>query len=591
MAEQEQSSPQGFKLLMVFAPFFQPYRKMIVTWFLIYGAYFMAGILTPIMVKIYFDNVLPSGKMHQIWIFVGLYGIYAVGWHLLYFVGIQGTVRIIESVVADLRSAVYEKLHRLTIRYFDKTLSGEIVNRVTNDTRQLLTLVGGELVNVSLQVCMGIVSLVILLVWNYNLGIVVLAFIPIYATIFRRLMPLVKGAARMWRRSEDKLWGNWGEKLKGVSIIQAYTRERSEALKHHVYGHAASDNWYRMTMFGTRMHVLGGMTASISLHSAFAMSCLLVINGDMKLGELLSLSGLIGYILTPVQTVFNLVNTWQQSMVSSERIHKILQEVEEARTTEGRRKVGRLKGSVRFEHVVFEYVQGAPVLNDISISIAAGQNVALVGHTGCGKTTLVNLLLDFYRPLSGSILIDGTPTTEIHPRDLRRNIGVVPQDPTLFRDTVRMNVTYGKPEATEAEIWRVLEVAQVDEYVRGLPQGLDTRIGGEEGVTPSEGERQRLSIARAVLIDPAIVVLDEATSSLDSLEEAKLQKAIKELLQRRTALIIAHRLSTVKTCDMVVVMERGRILETGNPDALLADPSSVYARLNKAHFAGDRIHG
>jgi ABC-type multidrug transport system fused ATPase/permease subunit len=581
----------GLRVILSFWPFFRPYRKRIVTWFFIYGAYFACGILTPIAVKIYFDSVLPSRSIPRIWLFAGVYGIYALIYHGLYFVGIQGTVRIIESVVSDLRLAVYRKLHRLTISYFDKTLSGEIVNRVTNDTRQLLTLVGSELVNVSLQMLMGVVAFVILLTWNANLAVVVLCFVPVYGWLVRRFLPEVRKAARAWRRAEDRLWGNWGEKLKGMAVIQAFTRERREALTHHQFGHVSSDTWYRMTMQGTRLNVLGGLTSGVSRHSAFAMGCLLVINGDMLLGELLSLSGLIGYMLAPVETAFGLISTWQQSAVSAERIARILEEVEEAMLSEGRRRITEVRGEVRFEHVSFEYEPGKPVLQDIHYSVPAGTSVALVGHTGCGKTTTVNLLQDFYRPVKGSILIDGTPTVDIHPQDLRRHVGVVPQDVVLFSDTLRANVAYGKPAASDSEIWKVLEAAQIDGYVKALPNGLDTRVGGEEGVTPSEGEAQRLSIARALLIDPAIVILDEATSSLDSMEEALLQVAVKELLRKRTSFIVAHRLSTIRNCDFVVVMERGRVVEMGNPGNLLAKPDSVYANLHRAHFAAGVIRG
>ncbi len=586
----EGASPRLWALLKSFWPFFRPYRREITLWFGIYGAYFIAGILTPVAVKIYFDSILPAARIERIWLFVAIYALYAAGQHILYFKGFQGTARIIETVVSDLRAAVYEKLHRLTIRFFDRTLSGEVVNRVTNDTRQIMTLVGGELVNVTLQGSMAVVSMVILLLWNAHLGVVVLAFLPAYAWLFYRFLPMVHRAARSWRRAEDRLWGNWGEKLRGVSLIQAFTRERREELRHHAFGHVASDQWVRMTMAGTRMNVLGNFTANISSHSAYAMGCLLVINGDLRLGELISLSGLIGFILTPVQAIFNLVNTWQQSVVSAQRILKIMGEIEEVSAGEGRRRVGRLTGEVRFEHVHFSYVPGQPVLNDIHLSVPAGTTVALIGHTGCGKSTLVNLLLDFYRPQDGTILIDGIPTGTLHPQDLRRNIGVVPQDVTLFHDTIRANVAYGSQEATDDEIWRALEVAQAAEYVRSLPKVLETRIGGEEGVTPSEGESQRLCMARALVKDPSIVILDEATSSLDSNEEDNLQRAIKELLRGRTAFIIAHRLSTVRNCDLAVVMEHGRIIESGPPSKLLDDPASMYSRLHSAHFSAGGAH-
>ena len=576
--------------LAAFWPFFRPYRRKIATWFLIYGIYFLGGILTPIAVKFYFDSFLPSRQMHRIWVFAGMYLIYATALHVVYFFGVRGTVRIIESVVADLRLAVYEKLHRLTIRFFDKTLSGEIVNRVTNDTRQLLNLVGGELVNVSLQICLGVVSLVILIVWNTRLAVVVLVFLPVYVWVFRRFRPEVRKAARQWRKGEDHLWGNWGEKLKGMALIQAFVREKSEGLKHHQYGHSALDRWYRMAMLGTQMGILSGVTSGISNHFAYSLGCLLVVEGKLNLGELLSLSAMIGYIIGPVQGVFNLVGTWQQSAVSSDRILRILEEMEEVRQTEGRlKRVGKFRGEVRFDHVNFEYEKDTPVLNDISCFIGAGRKAALVGHTGSGKSTMIHLLLGFYRPQGGTILIDGVPTTEIDPRDLRRNIGIVPQDVVLFRDSVRANVAYGRPDAPEEDIWRVLAAAQIDDYVKGLPKGLDTRLGGDDGVNPSEGEAQRLSVARALLTDPSIVILDEATASLDSEEEGRLQRAIGELLKGRTAIIIAHRLSTLTQCDLVVVLERGRLLEEGNPAELLNKRDGAYAGLYRAYYASGAI--
>jgi ABC-type multidrug transport system fused ATPase/permease subunit len=315
---------------------------------------------------------------------------------------VRGTAKIVESVVADLRVAVYEKLHRLTIRFFDKSMSGDIVNRVTNDTRQLLNLVGGELVNVTLQVGMGIVSLVILAVWNWQLAAVVGAFLPAYAMLFYRFLPLVRKSARLWRKSSDRLWGNWGEKLQGMEIIQAFTRERREAIRHHRHGHAAMDRWFRMALFGMQMNILGGFTSGMSRHTAWGLACLLVVQKSLNLGEAMGLGGLITYVLAPVEGVFSLINTWQQSAASSERIQKILGEVEEATRTEGTHRVSRFRGEVRFEHVWFTYEKNRPVLEDIHLKIEPGQNAALVGHTGSGKSTIVHLLQGFYRALRAS---------------------------------------------------------------------------------------------------------------------------------------------------------------------------------------------
>lgn len=590
------NSPQdkpasGSQVLLSFWPFFQPYRKQIRVWFCVYGAYYLLGIGTPLAVEYYIDHVLPASPgltspQARLWIFVGGYGLYTLGYHFFQLFGARGTAGVIERVVSDLRFAVYDKLHRLRIRYFDKNVSGEIVNHVLNDTRQLLNLVGGELVQVTLQIAAGVICMGILLSWNPRLGLVVLALLPAYGLIFFRFLPQVRKSARRWRVAEDRMWGNWGEKLRGVDLVQAFARERREALTHHEYGHRSSDTWYAMTMVGARMNVLGDLVAQVSQHLAFSLGCLLVYNGELKLGEWASLGALIGYILTPVQGLFNVVNIWQQSTVSAERIRKVLQEVEEARKGEGQLRLASLTGAVRFERVSFGYEAERPVLKDLSFSIEPGQKVALVGHTGSGKTSIISLLQGFYTPQQGSVLLDGIPLDRIRVRDLRGCLGVVPQDVLLFQDTVRANVAYGRQGAAEEELWKVLEAAQIADFVKSLPKGLDTRIHSEDGVTPSAGEAQRLAIARALLMNPGLVILDEATSSLDSREEQRLQGAIQILLQGRSAIIIAHRLSTVRQCDLVLLLEGGRLIEQGEPARLLADPGSHYARLHRSHFSG-----
>ena len=571
--------------LVALIPYLKPYRKRIYLWFGIYALFFLCPILTTYAVRVYVDRVLHSGKEQVLIVFVFLYMAYALAYHLFYFYGFRGTQAVVEDVVADLRVATYEKMHRLRIRFFDKTQTGEIFNRVTQDTRQILQLVGGELVNVSLQILRAAVAFSIILATSVDLALVVLAFIPAYGWLFWKLLPRVRKLVRRWRRADDRLWGNWGEKLRGMAIVQAFAREKGEALKHHSFGHRATGRWYAATMAGTRMGVLGGLAGGVASHTAFLVGCFLVVRGHLSLGASVTIGGFSNYIRGAVESLFNLVNAWQQSAVAGERIIRFMAEVEEVKGEERLPRVGRLRGEVRFDQVYFEYEVGRPVLHDIRLHVREGQNVALVGHTGCGKSTMVNLLQGFYHPVSGSILIDGIPTTQINPKDLRKNIGAVSQDVVLFQDTVRANVSYGKAGAPEADLWKVLEAAQIADYVKGLPNGLDTRImGGDEGVSPSEGEAQRLAIARALLTDPSLVILDEATSSLDSKEEARLQEAVKGLLRGRTAFIIAHRLSTVRGCDLVVVMERGRILEAGSPGELLLKREGAYARLHAAHF-------
>ncbi|HXB97119.1 MAG TPA: ABC transporter ATP-binding protein, partial [bacterium] len=390
----EPSNFASLRVFLSFGPFFRPYRRKILRWFMVYGAYFIAGILTPYALKVYIDDVihagagpglrlgalhvgLPADPLARVWLFCAVYLAYALALQILNFFGNLGTARIIEDVVAELRATVFEKLHRVHLRFFDRTLSGEIVNQVTSDTRQLLNLVGGDLVNVALSSCMGLSSLVILCFWNLRLAAIVLAFLPAYAWLFYRYLPLVHRAARLWRRAEDHLWGNWGEKIKGMSVIQAFSRERSEALKHYSFGHRASDTWYRMTMFGVSMGNWGGFAAGLSSHAAYTVGCLLVYDGQLSLGELVTLYMFINFILAPVQGAFNLVNTWQQSSVSARRIQDLLGEVEEDPERGRKRRVSRLSGRIDLEELSFHYDPGQPVLKGLNLSVEPGQTVAL----------------------------------------------------------------------------------------------------------------------------------------------------------------------------------------------------------------------
>ncbi len=592
-------------VFLAFEPYFRPHRGRIARWFALYGAYFLAGILTPYAFKAYIDDVLPGpgrGRSACAWCaalglrpspeaalgtFCGAYLLYAAGLQALNYWGALGTTRIIEDVVAELRASLFEKLHRLQLRFFDRTLGGEIVNQVTTDTRQLLNLLGGELINVSLSAFMGAVSLAILACWNPRLAAIVAAFLPAYAWLFRRFLPRVHRAARAWRVREDRLWGNWGEKLRGMAVIRAFIRERGEALRHYGLGRASADSWTRMTLEGAAMGSWGGFVAGLSSQAAYAAGCVLVYDRALSLGELVTLTGFITFILAPVQGAFNLVNTWQQSAVSARRVLDLLREAEEDPERHRKRRLTSLRGAVAVEGLRFSYVPGRPVLKGLDLSVEPGERVALVGRTGCGKTTLVQLILGFYPAESGRVLLDGIPLGEIDARTLRRFIGVVPQELTLFSATVRANVAYGRPDAPDAEVWAALEAAQIADYVRSLPRGLDCPLGADSGAAPSRGQGQRLAVARALLIDPRVVVLDEATSALDSLEEARMQRAVDRLLEGRTALIIAHRLSTLRRCHRVVVLEDGRVAEQGPPEDLLRSPDGAYARLARAHAFGD----
>jgi len=487
-----------------------------------------------------------------------------------------------QRVIFDLRSDLYARIQKLPLTWFDNRSTGDIMTRlvedVTNVERMLID--GIEQGSVALLQ----IGIVLALMTRYSGKLTLAAMTPVpFLAAGALAYTLTAGKRyRATRVATSELNSLLHDNLDGIRQIKTYATEERE----HARFNAASDRLRKATLIVMRYWAL--YNPSMTFLGNLGMVIILltgsreVLSGRMDLSVLVAFLLLARYLYEPVGRLHSLNQLIQSGRAASERVFSILdaplEEGWKASTETGLHPAFQpLRGEVRYENVGFAYKAESPVLQDISLHAKPGEMIALVGPTGAGKTTLVNLLSRFYELTGGEILLDGRPIRSIPLTELRRSVAMVTQESFLFNGTTAENLLIGKPDASEEEMWRVLTAANAEAFVRRLPEGLHAKLG-ERGVKLSVGEKQRLSIARALLKNPPILVLDEATASVDNTTERLIQEALEHLLEGRTSFVIAHRLSTVRHADKILVMERGRIVERGNHDSLLAG-NGLYASL------------
>jgi ABC-type multidrug transport system fused ATPase/permease subunit len=400
-------------------------------------------------------------------------------------------------------------------------------------------------------------------------------------------MRQIRATSTIIRVKMDSLFGHLKEKIDGTLVIKAYAREPAEMADFAARLAEVHAPRVREGRLGAAFSNLSGAISGIGTASVFAMGAIEVLHGRMTPGGIVSTAALAALLFGPITRLADLAYIFEQAAASVDRIGEILDREPDVVEPVGPSAIGRARGLVEFDRVGFGYKTGQPVVWDVRLRVEPGMKVALVGPTGCGKSTLVSLLMRFYDPTWGEIRLDGLPIRRLATANLRRQIGVVLQDPVVFRSSLAENIRYGNASATDAEVEAAARATLVHGFATALPEGYAT-IVGEGGHRLSQGERQRLSIARAFCMDPALVVLDEATSALDRAGEALIQAALANLLRGRTSFIIAHRLSTIVGADLIVVMEGGMVVQMGTHAQLLADDQGLYRRLCAREF-GDRI--
>ncbi len=494
---------------------------------------------------------------------------------------------VVQRTVYRLRSDVEAKLNRLPLSYFDKQPRGEILSRVTNDIDNL----AGSLQQTMSQLLTSLLTVIgvltVMVVISPLLALVALVAVPFSLVITRVIGKRSQPRFLAQWRTMGELNAQIEEVYTGHSIVKVFGRqrdiERTFGEKNQELYDASFGAQFVSGIIMPAMMFIG----NVSYVSIAVIGGLRVASGTMSLGDVQAFIQYSRQFTQPLTQVASMANLLQSGVASAERVFELLDEPEQSPDPEPFRRSPATKGRVEFEHVSFRYDPETPLIQDLSLVAAPGQTVAIVGPTGAGKTTLVNLIMRFYELSSGRITLDGTDIAQLPRAELRSKIGMVLQDTWLFHGSIRDNIAYGRPDASDEQIRRAAEATYVDRFVRSLPDGYHTVID-EEASNVSAGEKQLLTIARAFLAEPSLLILDEATSSVDTRTELLVQHAMAALRSDRTSFVIAHRLSTIRDADLILVMEHGEIVEQGKHEQLLA-AEGAYFRLYKAQFAASAV--
>ena len=549
----------------------------------------LAGFVLPASTKYMMDDVVAKGHWDLLPMLAMAVGAAAIVDALSSFANSQILGVAAQRAITDMRKDVEAHVMRLPIRYFDSTKSGVLISRIMTDAEGIRNLVGTGLVQLTGSVLTAVLALGVLIYLNWKLTVVTLVILILFgggmATAFQRLRPLFRERGKI----NAEVTGRLAESLGGVRIVKAYTAEKREEI---VFAQGAHRLFRNVAQSLTGVSSITAFSSLVIAAIGIAMMLIggsAIRAGQMTIGDFFQYFAFTAMITMPVIQLASIGTQLSEAFAGLDRIREIRKMATEDQEDADRAALPDVHGEIRFEDVTFEYNPGAPVLKHVSFTAPAGSTTALVGSSGSGKSTLISLVMTFNRPQSGRVVVDGHDLTSIKLRDYREHLGVVLQDNFLFDGTIAANIAYARPHASRDEIKAVSLIAHCDEFIQGFEQGYDT-IVGERGVRLSGGQRQRVAIARAILADPKILILDEATSSLDSESEAMIQDALKALRAGRTTFVIAHRLSTIRSSDQILVLEHGEIVERGTHEELLATAGRYRQLYDKQYrFEKDRF--
>ena len=537
----------------------------------------LAAIAITFLIRAAINGPLSDGTDEGLWLIVGL--VVAIGAaKALLMLGrriIAGRQAL--GVEFDMRNALYAKLVRLSFGFFDRQQTGQLMSRATVDLQAVRFFLGYGLIFFFQHIVTVVVVTAVLLFVDWELALVALWITPILVFLAYRYSHVSHPVLREVQQKMADVATVSEENIVGVHVVKSFAQEERERLRFA----ATSESVFAETVRANRQRSI--YVPAMAFLPLLAQAAVLLVGGHMVVGGSLSLGAFVQFnvlvlmLVMPLRMLGMWIGQAQRATASGERIFQIIDEPEEIVDRAAARELPAGAGNVRYEQITFGYDPDRPVLSDVDLELRAGRTVALIGHTGSGKTTLASLVPRFYDVVLGRVTVDGIDVRDVSLASLRGAVGVISQDPFLFSATVRDNIAFGRSDATDADVRAAARSAQAHEFIERLPQGYDT-IVGERGITLSGGQRQRIAIARALVIDPRILILDDATASVDATTEARIRLGLREAMRGRTTIIIAHRLSTISLADEIVVLDRGRIAARGTHDELF-HTSPVYREM------------
>ena len=546
----------------------------------------LLSLIDPLIIKIIIDNVLINSNL-------SLLNFMALVILLLFI--FKAANRVLTSysyafvgqrILFDIRHQLYQHIQRLSLGFFSRTRTGEIISRVGNDVNSLQALVTGTVISALTDALTLVFICVIIFFLNWKLAILTIAVIPFFTVTLIIFNKRLRTKSKEVRERVADLLSFFQETISTIRLIKAFAKEKLEGRRHVRKSKKMMNVRIEMSMLGTLAAAVTSFCASMGSVAILWFGGYLVIKGELTIGGLVAFLTYSGRLFGPINNLVDLNITVQTAMASVDRIFEYLDLVPEIRDKEDAQPICITEGTVEYCDLAFFYQKderhGHMVIEDISFTIRPGETLAIVGPSGSGKSTIANMLMRFYDPTRGSVRIDGTDIRDVKSRTLRKEIGIVSQETLLFNTTIRENLRYGNKKAKDEEIQEAAETAEIHEFIMSLKDGYDTVVG-ERGVKLSGGEKQRISIARAILKNPKILILDEATSSLDTESEKSIQQSLHKLKEKRTTLMIAHRLSTIVDADTIVVLRKGKIVESGTHHALIEN-KGFYQQLFLAQF-------